>query len=259
MTEMDLREALRRADPIGAEAERWLHSPESERVLRSIASAPVDGPVRVRRRRPSRLVIVAAVLVVVGGGIAGASTFLFGQPAPESVKREIAGVDQGLPQDIRLNPDVENARAVAATGSSTLYFATLKDGGYCYEISTAAEGGRGAVCTTAAQAQERPIEVTVPFTDPIEDTSPVTVGGRVNADGAASLEIRYGDGGTDAIPFGDERFFVFDVPASHLTSVHHHAFELVALGSSGDLVGTAHVPAVAPAPPNADDRQPIYV
>ena len=39
-----------------------------------------------------------------------------------------------------------------ATGSSTLYYAELKDGGHCTEITTSGVP-RGAVCKTAAQAQ----------------------------------------------------------------------------------------------------------
>jgi len=79
-----------------------------------------------------------------------------------------------MPADLRLNPDVENARAVAATGDSVVYFARLAGGGYCAELVT-----RGAVCSTSDGADRTGMSVTVPFTDPVTDDSPVTVSGRV--------------------------------------------------------------------------------
>ena len=256
----DLREFVRNADPVRAEEiERWSGSNDARAILDGVMSVAVDSArlPHIRRRRGVVLLVAAALLL--GGGIAGASSYLFGQPAPEAVRRDIAGVDRGLPSDIRLNPDVRNARAVASTGPSTLYFASLKDGGYCLEISTSAEGGRGAVCVTAAQAGTQPIEVTVPFTDPIRDDSPVTIGGRVDVSGAAELDIRYADGTTQPIDLGDDRFFVFDIPADRLADVHRSAFELEAIGSDGTVVGTTQIPPVAPEDQSLNDRMPIYV
>src|SRR5512132_3659151 len=86
---------------------------------------------RARRRRLARVAVVACAtsLVVVGAGF--------------------AAVDRGLPADLRLNPDVEHASAVAATATATLYAASLQGGGSCTEIVTAGDRGRGARCTTA--------------------------------------------------------------------------------------------------------------
>jgi hypothetical protein len=256
----DLRELVRRVDPVRAEEiERWTGSADSRAILDRVLAVAVDSVRVPRLRRRRRVVLLAVAALVLGGGIAGASSYLFGQPAPESVKRDIAGIDRGLPADIRLNPDVRNARAVASTGPSTLYFASLKDGGYCLEISTGAEGGRGAVCVTAAQVEAQPIEVTVPFTDPIRADSPVTIGGRVDVSGAAALDIRYADGTTQGIDLGDDRFFVFDIPADRLEDVHRSAFELEALGIDGTVVGTTQIPPVAPEDRSLNDRMPIYV
>jgi hypothetical protein len=166
-------------------------------------------------------------------------------------------VDAGLPADLRLIPDVATARSVATTGASTLYYASLKDGGYCTEIVTSGEAGRGATCTTGPQVSKRDVEVTVPFNDPITPTSPVTVGGRVNVP-AASLVIRYADGQEEPIPLGEDGFFIFDVPVSRLALVHDDAFELVVVAADGSQVTKAEVPAVAPEE-GSDADQPIFV
>jgi hypothetical protein len=97
-----------------------------------------------RRRRHRRTKIAVggiAGLFVLAGAATGALLIL---PAPPHVQRDLAAVDQGLPADLRLNPDVQSARAVASSGSSTLYVADLKEGGYCSEIVTGDGRGRGA-------------------------------------------------------------------------------------------------------------------
>jgi hypothetical protein len=257
--DLEVRRALRGVDPARDMSEEWAESGEAQRILQRIVAIEPEAPSVERAGRPIRLVVIAAALLLLGGGVAAAAGVLFGGPAPQDVKRDIAGVDSGLPADIRLNPDVKNARSVAATEGSTLYYAALRDGGYCVEISTAQDGPRGAVCTTAAQAASEPFEVTVPFTDPIRPDSPVTVGGRVNRDGVATLEIRYADGGSDSVPLGDDRFFVFDVPPAELASVHADDFRLVGLDATGALVASTRIPAVAPEVHQPDRGQPIYV
>jgi hypothetical protein len=257
--DLELRRALHGVDPARDMSAEWVGSEEARRILQRIVAVEPEAPSVERASRSVRLVVIAAALVVLGGGVAAAAGVLFGGPAPQSVKGDIAGVDSGLPADIRLNPDVENARSVAATEDSILYYAALRDGGYCIEISTAQEGPRGAVCTTAAQAASEPFEVTVPFVDPIRPDSPVTIGGRVNRDGVATLEIQYADGASDPIPLGDDRFFVFDVPQDELASVHADDFRLVGLDPSGGVVASTTIPAVAPEVHEPDSGQAIYV
>jgi len=259
MNATEIDDLVRTADPLphGA-AERWAVSREAFAIrdaTRVVAPAETE-QARGRIARPGRLVAIVAVVLVVGAAAAGAVAIL-GRPAPPSVKRDIAQLDAGLPADIRLNPDVESARSVATTGRSTLYYAELRDGGFCTEIVTAGEVGRGANCTTGPQASSRPIEVSVPFTDPITPSSPVTIGGRVNV-ASASLAIVYADGTEHAIPFGTDHFFIFDVPAPKLAAVHSHAFDLVARSASGSEVAKASVPAVAP-DSGLDADQPIFV
>ena len=100
-----------------------------------------------RRAKRRRLVVAAAVSCTTAlalGAVAFGAARLLGWPAPGSVKNEITAVDRGLPPDLRLNPDVANARAVAASGGATLYAASLPSGGSCTEIVT---DGRGRAST----------------------------------------------------------------------------------------------------------------
>ncbi len=214
---------------------------------------------RLARRRRRRVIVAvasAAGLSLTGAGLGAA---LLGWPAPEHVKQEIAAVDRGLPADLRLNPDVEHARAVAATETATLYAASLRGGGSCSEIVTAGERGRGATCTTGAQAGARPLDVVMPFDDQSGSDSPVVVGGRVNAAGAASLQVRYADGSSDGIPLGENRYFLFEIPAAHRATVHASGLELVASDDRGAVVGRAPVPADWDDPAVPDEQAPLNV
>nr|MDP9341419.1 hypothetical protein [Actinomycetota bacterium] len=255
MSAADLIKLVREADPApDAMASAWGRSREAELILlATLASEPARRRPHVVRRS-ARIALVAGLLVVIGGVAAGAAAIL-GQPAPPEVKHDIQSVDAGLPADLALNPDVQRAHVVASTGSSTLYAATLKDGGYCMEL---ASGGapRGAVCTIASQ--ELPIDLTVPFSDPVTETSPVTAGGRVNASTAATLSVHFPDGSEAEIPLGDDGFFVYDVPAAELASVHQGGFLLMARDPAGAEVAEARLPADFAEGPR-DQDQPLFV
>src|SRR5439155_13575739 len=250
---------VREADPIDpAHVDAWRRSPAARAIRTRAPGEPVGvvGPRRLRRATAAAL--AAAILVVLGAGV-GAATVLLGKPAPPKVKEDLRGVDAGFPADLRYDPDVADARSVATTGTSTLYYARLKDGGSCTELVTSGVP-RGAVCTTLAQTRTEPIQITVPFNDPITVGSPVTIGGHVNVPGATSLEIRYGDGSIDPITIGDEGFFVFEVPSSHLGVVHASRFSIVAADAGGQEVGRADVPAILEEPDGPiQDTAPITV
>ena len=181
------------------------------------------------RRRVLRIAAVAAAALALAASAAVAGFDILGSPAPPAVRQDLRGLDRGMPADLRLNPDVENARAVAATGDSVVYFARLAGGGYCAELVT-----RGAVCSTSDGADRTGMSVTVPFTDPVTDDSPVTVSGRVarphdpieldtvstesdltlvlrvrgslHVEGVDHLTLRYPDGATVRIEPRGERF-----------------------------------------------------
>lgn len=199
----------------------------------------------------------AAALALTGAGLGAAA--LFGWPAPQHVKNEIAAVDRGLPADLRLNPDVEDARAVATTETATLYAASLHDGGSCTEIVTAGDRGRGATCTTGTQLASQPLDVTMPFDDQAGPDSPIAVAGRVNTEAGASVEVRYADGSSDAFPLGDDRYFLFEIPAAHLASVHASGLELVARDDQGSVVARATVLADWDDAAVPDEQAPLYV
>jgi hypothetical protein len=212
---------------------------------------------RARRRALRTAAIACAAALVVAGAAFGTASIL-GWPAPEHVKKEIAAVDRGLPEDLRLNPDVDNARAVASTETATLYAASLRDGGRCTELVTAGDRGRGATCSTGSDEVARPIDVTVPFDDGGGVGAPVVVSGRVNDPEGAALEIAYEDGGSNPVPLGDDRYFVFEIPAEHLASAHEAGFRLVARDEGGSIVASSSVPAdwddTVP-----DEAAPLYV
>lgn len=254
---------IAKVDPLNdADVEAWRRSPTAAvmkaRAMTTAEPDPLDGDRIGRRSRIRSIALVAAIVVVVGAGAGTAAIFL-GEPAPPAVKKDIGAVDAGFPADLRYNPDVANARSVATTGTSTLYYAELKDGGHCTEIATSGVP-RGAVCTTAAQMQSQPIEITIPFTAPVTKDSPVTIGGHVNAAGVSSVEIRYADGRSDPIALGDNNFFIFDVPKEHLAAVHASDFTIVGLNDAGHEVVTAQVPRIEEEPVGPiEDTAPITV
>ena len=188
---------------------------------------------RQRRRRLARLGSLGGGAGLLLAGAALGASVLLGWPAPAHVQQEICAVDTGMPADLRLNPDVAHARAVASIGTTTLYAADLRGGGSCSELVTVGDRGRGARCTTVAELAGRPIDLTVPSdADPAPDT-PVALGGRINAPNGATLSAVYADGSSDSISLGEDRYFVFEVPAQELATVHSSGLELVARSAEG--------------------------
>jgi hypothetical protein len=216
----------------------------------------------VRRARRRRVAIVSAlaatVALLLGAAAFGAATLL-GWPAPRHVQNDIAAVDRGLPADLRLNPDIEHARAVASTASATLYAASLHDGGSCTEIVTVGDRGRGATCATAADRARRAIDLGAPFDDGAGSDSPVVLGGRVNDPSGSSLEAVYADGSHEDAALGEDHYFLFEVPAEHSQSVHASGLELIARNRDGSVVGRATLPADWDDAAVPDEQAPLYV
>jgi hypothetical protein len=149
---------------------------------------------------------------------------------------------------------VAHAHAVAASGEAVVYFAALKDGGYCAELVTRRDGPRGALCSTAEQVDQTPLSVTIPFTDPVTDTSPVTVSGHVSAAGAQAVELVYPDGASDRFAIGERGFYATGVPEAHLRAVHRGGLLLIARDGDGKPLAQAVVPMDAITPPPEADR-----
>jgi hypothetical protein len=255
-----LMDLLTETDPVDRRTSTgWAASPQADAILRTIvASGPSTAePARTTRSHVRLLLLAAAfVLAAAAGAVAGE---VLGTPAPHDVRRDIANVDQGMPADLRSNPDVQNARLAAVSQDGSLYVATLADGGYCFEIVTDPDGGRGAVCTQGSALGGVPIEITVPFTDPITARSPIVVGGRVNV-AASSLEARFADGVIEPVALGADLFYLFDVPAAELASGHADGFELIARDATGAVAASSRVPASDTRSPQDTDRlMPIFV
>jgi hypothetical protein len=216
---------------------------------------------RAARRRAVRVAAVAIAALALAGSAAVAGFGILGSAPPQAVQRDLRNVDRGMPRDLRLNPDVEHARAVAASNGSVVYFASLKGGGYCAELVTGSARPRGAVCSTAEQADSEGISVTVPFTDAVRSDSPVTVSGHVSDPRTRSVELVYPDGAGDSVELGENGFYVADVASEHLAAVHRHGLMLVARSATGEALAQAVVPSDAITPPSEADRphDPIEV
>lgn len=214
-----------------------------------------------RKQRSRRLAGVAAVAAAAALMLAGAAfgaAALLGWPAPAHVKQDLAAVDKGLPADLRLNPDVESARAVASDGSATLYAASLRDGGSCSELVTDSNRARGATCETAADQAAHPLDLVAPDEQAGPNTS-IVLGGRITTPTAESLEAQYADGSTDAVKLGSDGYFVFVVPGAHQSSVHSSGLEMVARDHEGATVARSVLPADWDDPAVSDDQAPLYV
>jgi hypothetical protein len=140
-TRDDLMTLVREADTVTpGDRTGWATSGEADAVLHAILAGEM--PVvdhKASQHRIARVLLLAAALVLAAAAGAAAGEIL-GRPAPATVQRDIANVDQGMPADLRLNPDVQDARLAAVADEAALYSATLADGGYCFEIVTVADG-----------------------------------------------------------------------------------------------------------------------
>jgi hypothetical protein len=101
--------------------------------------------------------------------------------------------------------------------------------------------------------------VTLPFDDGAGPDAPIVLGGRINDPAGTSLEIVYADGSSDRVPLGDDRYFIFDVPATHRPSAHASGFELVARDDDGAVVSRSTVPADWDDAAVPDEQAPLYV
>jgi hypothetical protein len=255
---------IARCDPLGDHrAVEWSQTGQADAILRRIAGGELSAAVDTIRDSPSRRgrrpAIMAAVLLTAGASAAAAAQIL-GGPAPSQVKEDLVNVDQGIPSDLRYNPDVQSARLVAMADGASLYYASLADGGYCSEIVTPTSGPAGAICVPRGSLDQEPIHVTVPFDDPVTLSSPFVVGGRVNVSGATSLHATFADGSTQSIVLGDDGFFVFAVATDQLTEAHQQGVRLVATDIAGTEIASVEVPPTDFSnPAKQDARQPIFV
>ncbi len=162
-----------------------------------------------RRHRARRVTAVVLTGVALAAGGAAAAQVLVGDAAPPAVQASLGGVDEGMPPDLRLNPDVANARSVAVDRDAVLYAADLPGGGVCTEIATAGKPN-GAVCRPSTQPPA-PIDATIPGTPEGASGVPVVVGGRVNL-GADAVALVIG-GRRLAVTMQPDGYYVVELDA----------------------------------------------
>lgn len=214
-----------------------------EDILSDLLPAAEQLSRRTRRRRRAALAAIAGAGAAAMLTSAAIALGVLGSPAPRSVVHDLQNLDRGMPADLRQDVDVSRARSAAVSGDSVVYFAPRASGGYCAELVTGGRA-RGAVCSGHTAA----MTVTVPFTDPVKPTSPVTVSGRIGAAGATRLQLVYPDGGSETVEVSPDRFYVADVAREHLAAVHAHGLLLVARDAGGREVAKAvvHQDAITP-------------
>jgi hypothetical protein len=260
MNNMDsVLERVRRLDPIReVDLHEWSASPEARRLFDLVVgSSLVDS--RPQRHRGRWL---AGGAVVVSGALAtaAAASGVLGGPAPESIRAHLAALDEGMPQDLRVNPDVEHAMAVASTETGVLYAADLKDGGYCLEIATAGDTPRGAACVTAPQLADRAIEVTAPI--PSGPDAALLVGGRINDEQVERVVLRYPNGTSDDVVLGLAKYWLIEVPDSVRAVALTDGVQVAGVGADGRDVSTLAVPPLQDEDPDGtafDRAQPVFV
>ena len=198
---------------------------------------------RQRRRRKSRMLALAVAVLLCLSGLALAATTFVSSPAPESVQTDIAAVDAGMPDWLRLNPDIHNAHSVASSGASTLWLAELADGGQCLELTTTYYPDlRAPGCTTGSALDVAPITATLPNDGSAGAASPVVIAGHVQPPNA-SLSLVLSDGRRIPVPFGAQQFYVIDLTGADAAEVRSHGVALVAADAAGTQLARTTVPA----------------
>jgi hypothetical protein len=252
----ELLDTVRKVDPIAdIDVRQWSTSPDAQQLLDRIVGSNV---VALRSPRRRRIVWVGAAVAVAGALATGAAASgLLGGPAPEPIRDDLAAVDRGLPEDLRANPDVEHAMAVASSANGVLYAADVRGGGYCYEIATDGDDPRGAVCVTTSQAGDRAIEVTSPI--PSTATEPLIVGGRINDARVERIVARYPNGTTVDVELGLSNFWLTEVPEVARDAALGGGLKVVGLGSDGQQVAIISVPPLRDEDPDGalDRHEPI--
>jgi hypothetical protein len=255
MKTLDALDRIRSLDPLDEdELASWTPSFSLTDVMRGD-----NGTSKARRPRRRTMIAAGGGIAVLGLGTAAAASGLLGGSAPPEIEQHLAGIDAGMPADLRYNPDVDNARAVAESGTGVLYMADTPDGGYCLEVASDVVRPRGAVCVTAAQARLSPLEITAPI--PPEE-GPVLVGGRANDSRITALTMQFADGTTADVPFGLDAAWLVEVPADQLESALANGVTVLGFDVGGATITRSAVPPLRDDDPRGErgeTNQPIFV
>jgi hypothetical protein len=259
MSTMDsVLERVRRVDPIReVDLRQWGASAEARRVFDLVVGSSLADP---PRRHRARWLAGGAVVVTGALATAAAASGVLGGPAPDPIRAHLAALDDGLPQDLRVNPDVEHAMAVASTESGVLYAADLKDGGYCIEIATERDRPRGAACVSAAHLGDRAIEVTAPI--PSGPEAALLVGGRINDERVERVVVRYPNGTSEDVVLGLARYWLVEVPESARAVALTDGAQIIGIDADGLDMSTLALPPLNDDDPDGtalDSAQPVFV
>jgi hypothetical protein len=253
-------ERVRRADPIGdIDVRQWSSSDDARRRFDLIVGNAVIAQQSPRRRKARW---IGGAVVVTGAALAtaAAASGILGEPAPDPIRAHIAAVDDGLPDDLRVNPDVANAMAVASTAAGVLYAADLKAGGYCLEVASEHDRPRGAVCVTAGELGDRAIEVTAPI--PAGPDDALLVGGRINDARIDRLVARYPNGISEDVALGLAKYWLLEVPDAARAAALSNGLEIAGVSADGVDIAVIDVPPLLDDDPTGtahDHSQPIFV
>ena len=231
---------IKAADPLDPfELDTW---PETRAL--QLLLARIGAEAQSTRASRRRLVSLTAAIALVGLSGVGAAVAagLLGGPAPDAVKAHLAELDRGMPADLRYNPDVDHARAVAEVAAGVLYFANLKDGGYCLEVASKGDQPRGATCVSAANLASLPLDVLAPL--PAGDGEPLLVGGRANSTAINTLIAVFSDGVEAPIELGPDRAWLLQVPETEQASALTDGLVVKGIDATGAVVATLRLPAL---------------
>ncbi|MBA2644256.1 MAG: hypothetical protein H0U80_02290 [Solirubrobacterales bacterium] len=193
-----------------------------------------------RRQRQRKAVIATLLGTAALAATAGASGSLLGWFAPSSIQNDLSKVDSGLPAELRYDPDVTRARAVARAGAAVLFAAKTRDGGYCLDLLVnGADRPGDATCTSPGDALVPAFSVQIPFAD--ASTAPRVLAGRVNERRVASLVIELADGSERPIALSDG-YFVEVLDPSDAEQAHRLPSTLVGRDDTSAVVAEQLLP-----------------
>jgi hypothetical protein len=251
MSDVLLKRALAALVPDGHERGDWLD------VLRRAGSASHGR----RLRRPGVIVALAAValLAVTGALIAAVRTnIIFSQakPAPNVVKKHFLDLTIGAPPVFGIQPLAREAREVGTfdVGRKTvaLWVVPNRQGGFCYQF----EGRFGGCRPADGHGIVGPLSLTWTGSPIVQELGGVVVGAR-----ASAIRVDYRDGAHETVSLVyvskpiDAAFFIFAVPAQHLTS-SASVTAVSAVDSEGHELDRNRIPPQHEAPPYRANPNP---
>jgi hypothetical protein len=178
-------------------------------------------PARRRRRLVLAAAVAAAVVAAAPAFGLGGELFRFfqsGEPAPPRIQRSFAHLDAGAPPAFRTGVVAKETRKIVLPSGVSLWIAPTSRGGFCIFP----EGG-GGQCDAARTLTFWPtFSIGGRFSHQgIVESGPVLVSGSTTLRDAASVEVRFEDGGSVTVPVVwisapiDAGVFGYDVPRAH--------------------------------------------